>query len=245
MSAPRTPRAPHPAHTTQAQAQAQGHPASATPAAAPSPASLTERRSVARAARALLARTGWRAVTRQAIATEAHLPLATVRALVPDTGQLLLSLVLDSFATVAAALAEIAEHHPEHAEGDLGGQLRDLAHAWLSPLARFPEHFTIVRRLSADLDHLPPGTAAKWQMAGPRQTRTELARALARTARAWHLDIDDADRAADHFLRLACDPVTTASFHGALPLPAAAAERAVAAGVEDFLRLYRPTTATP
>jgi AcrR family transcriptional regulator len=203
---------------------------------------VAQRQAIAAAARALLARDGWRATTTEAIAARAGVRVGTVRAVAPETGQLLLSVLLDSSAIVAAALSRIAERHLRPGRTDAAGlaeELTALAHAWLSPTADHPEHFAIVRRLAAEITELPPGVVEKWQTAGPRQAQGELAGRLAALAEAGLLDIGDPLRAAGRFITLTTSAVVQASFHGALPLDPAVRAELVSEGVADFLRLYR------
>ncbi|MBB5119200.1 hypothetical protein AF335_19525 [Streptomyces eurocidicus] len=212
----------------------------ATPDAPAAVPTAAERQAVARAARALLARQGWQRTTAEAIAASAGVSRDEVRAWAGDTGQLLLSVLLDSSASVAAHLADVAVARPGPGESvDLGTELTDLAHAWLSALDAFPEHFAIVRHLAAEITELPSGVAEKWQTAGPRQAHSDLAHRLRAVADSGLLDIDDADRAAVRFVQLTTLAVVQASFHGALPLAEEHTAVLVAQGVEDFLRLYR------
>ena len=70
--------------------------------------------------------------------------------------------------------------------------------------------------------------------------RRELARHLQQLAEQGLLHIDDADRAAIHFVLLAATEVANRSYHGAIPLPAAEINEIAAAGVRAFLHGYLP-----
>ncbi|MFE5580144.1 TetR/AcrR family transcriptional regulator [Kitasatospora sp. NPDC056531] len=201
-----------------------------------------ERGDVVRAARTVFAREGWTHTTVQAIAEEAGLEPAAVDHYFRDKEQLLLSVLLDSAASVAAALTVIAEDHLVEID-DLEADLTALGRAWLAPLATFPKHFAIVRHISAEVDRLPAGVLEMWQTAGPRQAQRELARRLQRIADAGLLDIADADHAAGRFVQLVAGSVVQRSFHGALPLADFETDALIAAGVADFIRLFGPTSA--
>ncbi|MDR3080889.1 MAG: TetR/AcrR family transcriptional regulator [Streptomyces sp.] len=212
----------------------------ATPQATLAPAQAgpaEERRDIVRAARTVFAREGWTHTTVEAIADEAGLEPATVAHYFKDKEQLLLSVLLDSAASVAAALTVIAEDHLVEVT-DLEQDLKALGRAWLSPMASFPEHFAIVRQISAEVTRLPAGVLEMWQTAGPRQAQRELARRLQRIADEGLLDIDDADHAAGRFVQLVAGSVVQLSFHGALPLADFETDALIAAGVADFIRLF-------
>ncbi|MDX3644655.1 TetR/AcrR family transcriptional regulator [Streptomyces sp. MB09-02B] len=198
-----------------------------------------ERRAVVRAARTVFAREGWTHTTLEAIAVEAGLEQAAVEQSFTDKEQLLLSVLLDSAATVAAALTAVAENHLGRIT-DLQGDLTALGRAWLTPLAAFPEHFAIVRHIGAEATRLPAGVLQMWQTAGPRQAQRELARRLGRIADEGLLDIADTDHAAGRFVQLVAGPIVQRSFHGALPLADSETDALIADGVADFVRLFSP-----
>ncbi|MFF4324665.1 TetR/AcrR family transcriptional regulator C-terminal domain-containing protein [Streptomyces sp. NPDC001568] len=201
--------------------------------------SAEERRGIVRAARTVLAAEGWTRCTREATAQEAGLPTDTVERHFPDQEELLLSVLLDSSASVATALAAVAESHLEEIT-DLEQGLAALGRAWLAPLEAFREHFAIVRHVSAEVTRLPIEAVEKWQATGPRKARQELALRLRRVAARGLLDIADADQAAERFILLVPSGVVQRSFLGALPLAKAESDALIADGVADFIRLYRP-----
>ncbi|MFD3700843.1 TetR/AcrR family transcriptional regulator [Streptomyces sp. NPDC058646] len=210
-----------------------------TTGARPSAGPAEERRAVVTAARTVFAREGWRHTTVGAVADEAGLEPGTVEHFFKDKEQLLLSVLLDSAASVAAALTVIAEEHLGEVT-DLERDLTALGRAWLSPLADFPEHFAVVRHLGAEITRLPGGVVEMWQTSGPRQAQRELARRLERLGDAGLLDIPDSNHAAGRFIQLVAGGVVQGSFHGALPLSDFETEALVATGVADFIRLFSP-----
>ncbi|CAL9620209.1 hypothetical protein SUDANB6_05845 [Streptomyces sp. enrichment culture] len=198
-----------------------------------------ERQDVVRAARSVFAREGWAHTTIAAVAEEADLEPDTVGHYFKDKEQLLLSVLLDSSASVAAALTVVAENHLGEVT-DLEQDLAALGRAWLSPLTDFPEHFAIVRHIGAEVTRLPAGVLEMWQTAGPRQAQRELARRLEAIARQGLLDIPDAGHAAGRFAQLVSGPAVQRSFHGALPLPDYEIDALITGGVRDFVRLFSP-----
>ncbi|MFF1560770.1 TetR/AcrR family transcriptional regulator C-terminal domain-containing protein [Streptomyces sp. NPDC058279] len=198
-----------------------------------------ERRDIIRAARTVLAREGWRHCTAEATACEAAVLPAVVTRHFPDHEQLLLGVLLDSSASVAALLASVAESRLAEIT-DLEQGLIALGRAWLAPLSSFREHFAIVRHISAEITSLPIEAVEKWQAAGPRQARRELADRLRQVAARGLLDIPDAEQAAERFILLVPSTVVQRSFHGALPLARREEDALIADGVADFIRLYAP-----
>ncbi|WP_406476731.1 TetR/AcrR family transcriptional regulator C-terminal domain-containing protein [Streptomyces sp. NBC_01615] len=198
-----------------------------------------DRRALVDAARAVFAREGWIHTTLEAVAAQAGLDTEDVGHYFKDKEQLLLSVLLDSAASLSAALTVIAESHLAEIT-DLERDLVALGRDWLTPLATFPEHFAIVRHLQAEAARLPAGLLEMWQTAGPRQAQRELARRFQRVADQGLLDIADADCAAGRFIQLVAGGVVTRSFYGAVPLAEYETEQLISTGVEDFIRLYRP-----
>ncbi|MDI3390339.1 TetR/AcrR family transcriptional regulator [Streptomyces sp. B-S-A8] len=198
-----------------------------------------ERQAVMRAARTVFARDGWARTGVPAVAEECDLDEATVLHYFKDKEQLLLTVLLEGAATVATRLTIIAEDHLTEITG-LEKDLVALGHAWLTPLADFPEHFAIVRHLGAEIAAWPAGVVEMWQSAGPRQANRELARRLQRLADDGLLSLTDAGHAAERFVQLVAGGVVQRSFHGALPLTDFETDSLIAAGVVDFIRLYAP-----
>lgn len=205
----------------------------------PPAGSAEERRDIVRVARAVFAREGWTHASVADIATEGGFDAATITHYFQDKERLLLTVLLEGAASVAAELTVIAENHLSEIT-DLEKDLTALGHAWLTPLAAFPEHFAIVRHLSAEIATWPAAVVEMWRTAGPRQANRELARRLERVADQGLLAFDDGDHAAERFIQLVAGGVVQRSFHGALPLADYETDALVAAGVADFIRLYQP-----
>lgn len=203
------------------------------------PGSAEERRDVVQAAREVFAREGWQHTTAEDVAERAGVAPETVERYFRDKERLLLSVLLESAAQVAAALTVAAEEHLVEVT-DLERDLAALGRAWLAPLTDFPEHFAVVRHIGAEIGRLPAGLLEMWQSAGPRQAQRALARRFQRLGELGLLDVADADHAAERFIQLVAGCVVERSFHGACPLPDYETDTLVTRGVADFIRLFSP-----
>ncbi|WP_240110561.1 TetR/AcrR family transcriptional regulator C-terminal domain-containing protein [Streptomyces sp. MUM 203J] len=217
------------------------HPVMLTP---PRPGPAEEGRAIERAALKVFAREGCTRTRLDTVAAEAGVSVSTLLEHHRDRDRLLLAVVLNSSASVAAALADIAERQLSGGgRTDLEADLVAFGKAWLRPLADFPEHFALVRQLTAEVERLPADVLEVWRSSGPQRAEQSLARALRKVAELGLLDIEDACGAAERFVLLVAGPVAQRSFHGAVPFTDAETDALVTRGVRDFLRLYRPATA--
>lgn len=200
-----------------------------------------ERRALARSALRVFAREGWQRSDTEAVAAEAGVDASTVRRYYKDKEQLFLGVLLESTASVSAALTAIAERHLTRIT-DLEPDLIAFGLAWQSPIADYPDHFALVRRISAEVSVLPQIVMEIWQNAGPRPARRELARHLQRLSEEGVLAIEDgdADLAAGRFILLTSTGIVQRTFHGTVPLGEREIEQHITDGVRDFLSLYRP-----
>ncbi len=101
-------------------------------------------------------------------------------------------------------------------------------------------HFALVRQINAEVGHVPDAALTAWQETGPRAVARTMSRWMARLAEQGLLRVPDPDRAAAHFVLLSSTEVTSRTFHGALPMAQDEIDRIATAGVEAFLRAYRP-----
>ncbi|WMX46950.1 TetR/AcrR family transcriptional regulator [Streptomyces roseicoloratus] len=125
--------------------------------------------------------------------------------------------------------------HPDALERDLVA----LARAFTDLIAAYPDHFALVRHLSAEADHVPAEVRAAWQDAGPAPVAAALTAAFTALADGGLLDLHgDAPLASGHFLALTSATVLQRSHYGVVPLPGAETERLLRGGVAAFLRAY-------
>ncbi|MFG3345459.1 TetR/AcrR family transcriptional regulator [Streptomyces sp. NPDC048018] len=126
--------------------------------------------------------------------------------------------------------------HPDALERDLVA----LARAFTDLVAEYPDHFALVRHLSAEADHVPEEVRTAWQEAGPGPVGAALAAAFTGLAGHGLLDLHgDPDLASGHFMALTTGAVVQRSHYGVLPLPQAETDRILRGGVAAFVRAYR------
>jgi len=101
-----------------------------------------------------------------------------------------------------------------------------------------PEHFAMIRQISSEMAHFPPGVLAAWRNAGPDRVERETIAQLRALNDDGLLQIDNFKRAVRHFLALTTTEVNAG--RNGRPLSPRAAEEAITAGVEVFARGYAP-----
>lgn len=213
-----------------------------------SPTSAAGRRStgkpeaVAAAARRVFGREGYPRASIGAIAVEAGVSTRTIYNHFRGKEELFATVLLDSADRVADALcARIAAHLDD--VDDLPAALLGLGREWVSPLVEFADHFAMVRQVTAEAAHAPPGVLAAWRDAGPGRVERELADRLARLAADGRLDVPDAGRAAIHYTQLVAGEVNARTHYGAIALDDDEIQRCVDAGVAAFLNGHLPRPA--
>ncbi|KJE22373.1 transcriptional regulator, TetR family [Frankia torreyi] len=135
-----------------------------------------------------------------------------------------LDLLPDDGADLAGALTRVARNVIDCQLNDEGWALQRLMYA---EAARFPDLFDDALRLGGAHVHIA------------------LAGRLARLAHRGHLDIDDADLAAGHFLALVSGDLPTLSALGTRAVTDHDLQAAIAAGVNTFLRAFNATPPDP
>jgi AcrR family transcriptional regulator len=196
-----------------------------------------KREAILHAARKVFARMGFARSTIDAIAAEANVSTRTLYKHFRNKDELFAT-VLEASASAVADDYEASVRAGVNAAETLSERLTVLARAATKQALGHPEHFAMIRQITNETAHFPPGVLAAWRKAGPDRVERETIAQL----RALHddglLQIDDFKRAAKHFLAL-----TTAEANGRLDgrtLSPQAAEKAIAAGVDVFARGYAP-----
>ncbi|TDD47893.1 TetR/AcrR family transcriptional regulator [Saccharopolyspora elongata] len=198
-----------------------------------------KRRAIIDGAREVFGRDGYARASIDTIAKAAEVSTRTIYNHFADKGELFREVILESAAAVRdAQLADLDRHLGKIVDlrSDLIGLGRDFAAA----MPEFEAHFFLVRQINADVGHIPAEVVEEWQAAGPRQVQADLARRLAELSDRGLLEIDDPQRAAVHFVLLVAGEVQSLTFWGARSIDEDEVEAIVAAGVEVFLRAYRP-----
>ncbi|MGF7235328.1 MAG: TetR/AcrR family transcriptional regulator [Frankia sp.] len=198
-----------------------------------------KRQAITRGARTVFGRDGYAGASVDAIAAEAEVSTRTIYNHFHDKEELFSCVIQESAVQVRDALVEATRRHLDPVT-DLEANLIALASDWVASMARFPDHFALVRLITAEANRFPADVLDAWQELGPRAARAALADHLARLAGQGLLDTDDANRAANHFHLLAFAEVTERSHQGAVALDEAVVAEIVTAGVRAFLRGYLP-----
>jgi AcrR family transcriptional regulator len=194
---------------------------------------------ITRASRAIFGRDGYTRASIEAIAAEAGVSTRTIYNHFDDKEHLFLSVIVESATEVADAQIALIHRYLDKIT-DLEADLIAFGSVWVVS-AQFVEHFALVRQINAEVGHIPEETLDRWQEAGPRRVRRELARRMEQLGDKGLLHIDDPDRAASHFTLLAATEANNRSYFGAVPLDDSEIERIATAGVRAFLHGYLPS----
>ncbi len=84
-------------------------------------------------------------------------------------------------------------------------------------MTAYTEHFALVRQINAEVGHIPQAALDAWQETDPCACAATSPDTCSSWADQGLLHIDDADRAAIHFVLLAATEVANRSYHGAIP----------------------------
>jgi AcrR family transcriptional regulator len=207
-------------------------------ATSPSPALRPEKReAILRAARKVFAAMGFTRATIDAIASEANVSTRTLYKHFPNKDELFAT-VLEASAMAVADDYEASVRAGIAAGGTAYDRLLVLARAATKQSLGHPEHFAMIRQISNETAHFPPGVLAAWRKAGPDRVQRETIAQLRALQAEGLLEIHDFKRAARHFLALTT--AETTSGLGRKPLSKPAVDAAIAAGVEVFARGYAP-----
>jgi AcrR family transcriptional regulator len=222
-----------------------------------------KRRAILDGALAEFGRDGYSRAGMDAIAAAAAVSTRTIYAHFGNKADLFEAVIQESATRVADAQIAIIERHLGKIvdlEADLESFGRDLAR----PMTDYRDHFSLVRHVNADLDHIPPAAIEAWQQAGPRRVIGALADRLrsiadrglltlgtpdegakdggAEDGGAQHEGVsgepDAAELAATHLMLLVQGAVPF--HHGAGANREPDLDRIVRAGVRVFLRGYAP-----
>lgn len=185
-----------------------------------------------RAARVVFGRDGYARASIDAIAREAGVSTRTIYNHFAGKEELF-STVLEASAT------QVADAFIARVQALPLSDLEGLGEALVSQALEFPEHFAMVRQITAEGGHFPAAVLDRWRQAGPLRVESEVADRLAALAAEGALRaVADPRRAAVHFIALTASPITISTHFGARPLAAATRTEIIASGVEAFLNGY-------
>ncbi len=196
-----------------------------------------KRRAILAGALAVFARDGYTRASIDAISAEAGVSTRTIYNHFEDKAQLFRTVIQESATRVAEAQIAIIDRYLRKVT-DLEADLIELARALATPMTDYADHFALVRQIDADAGHLPRAALDAWQEAGPRRVLRELARRMRQLAEQEQLRIDDADRAAVHFMLLVQGAIPF--HHGIGATRESEIDEIVTAGVRAFLHGYLP-----
>lgn len=194
---------------------------------------------IIRAALTVFARDGYTRASIDTIAREADVSTRTLYNHFGDKAALFATVIETSTAAVAEAQIALIDRHLLKVE-DIEADLVTFGRELVAPMPDFAEHFSLVRHILADGQHLPDKLIATWRDSGPLRVRAVLSKRLAELGEAGRLRIEDPDRAASHFMALASSAAGDRAQLSRQPLQLTDIQDEAAAGVRAFLRAYAP-----
>lgn len=200
---------------------------------------MEKREAVVRGALTVFARDGYTRGSIGEIAKEAGVSTRTIYNHFADKDEVFRTVITESTTRVRTAHLAIIDRYLGRVT-DIEADLRAFTRRFATSSRDFPEHFALMRQIQAEVGHLPPEVLEAWQDAGPRRVNQALADRLAELAEQGLLELKDPRRAAMHLVSLTASEITAKTFQGALPMPDEDVDTIVDAGLEVFLRAYRP-----
>jgi AcrR family transcriptional regulator len=197
-----------------------------------------KREAILRAASRVFGREGYTRATVDAIAAEAGVSKKTIYNHFADKAELFREAAMDGVEQVSALITVLIDRHLSKIL-DLQTDLTDFAVDRVKAIFDAPdEHTAFARTIRAEVTHLPRDVLDAWLDAGPLRSQREIAAKLRAMADRGLLDLDDADKAADHYTLLSFTPISDRTFFGALPISDEEIRSLASEGVRMFLRLY-------
>ena len=205
----------------------------------PAPAGLRpeKRAAIADAARATFGRLGYARTSIDTIAQAAGVSTRTIYKHFASKEELFASVLESSAAEVADSFIARAREGIDGAQ-TVEERLLALGRAIASQHLAHPEHFAMVRQISHETAHFPPGVLIKWREAGPDRVEREVRDQLNALRAEGGLAFDDDARASTHFFALTLAELNQRRLDGPAKLSADEADASVVAGVRVFLRGY-------
>ncbi|NGO72877.1 TetR family transcriptional regulator [Streptomyces boncukensis] len=196
--------------------------------------SARKRAAILAGALRVFARDGYTCASVSAVAAASGVSTRTVYNHFGDKARLFQRVLQESARKVAEEqVAIIGRHLGELTEAE--GGLIAFGRAWAGSATAHPDHFAVVRQISAEACRVPHAALSAWREAGPVRVRREVARRLSGPAGRGLPPLGDPERAALHLLLLVTEPQGSAG-----ALTAEEREELVVAGVRTFLHGYAP-----
>lgn len=167
-----------------------------------------KRQAILTGAGAVFARDGYTRSGIDAIAKEAGVSTRTIYNHFTDKATLFQAVIQESAARVAARHTAVIDLHLRKVT-DLEADLVEFALAMVDIKAEDADHFTLVRQIQAETEHIPRPAIEAWLENGPNRVCKALA---ARLVALPGLRLDDPELAAQHLMALiAQDPIRSAA----------------------------------
>ncbi|HWN31119.1 MAG TPA: TetR/AcrR family transcriptional regulator [Pseudonocardia sp.] len=200
-----------------------------------------KRDAIMTAARVVFGREGYMRTSIDAIAGEAGVSTRTIYNHFESKEQLF-GVVLEVSATqVAQTFLETLQRDlpPGPPTPDrLAADLVVIGRALVRQSLDHPEHFAMIRQISAEAAHFPAATLLAWREAGPLRVRREVADRLRAFADRGLLQVTDPFRAAAHLVALTSAELTLQYTPWGDPLDEPRLDESIAAAVRAFLSGY-------
>jgi AcrR family transcriptional regulator len=196
-----------------------------------------KRRAIMAAALSVFSRDGYSRASVDTIARQADVSTRTLYNHFQDKANLFAATIEESATQVAAAQIDLMDRHLRKI-ADLEADLIDFGRAWATPSPEHAAHFALVRQIQADAEHLPEKSLRAWREAGPLRVRRELAGWMRRLVEQGFLRVDNAERAANHFVALVTSATADRTRLATDPAEQAEIDKEAAAGIRVFLRAY-------
>jgi AcrR family transcriptional regulator len=203
----------------------------ASPRQAPTRLRRAKREAIEHAGLRVFGRLGYARASIDLIAEEARVSTRTIYNHFENKLGLFSAVLVASATRVADAFLEQVDAGSSGADPET--DLIFLAQAIVAHRVRFPEHFALVRRMSAETDQFPSEIIDAWLRAGPRRVRAVIITHLQQLRDAGYLTIDDPQAAARHFLALVNSERLTNPQGGSPP-----SDTEITANVHVFLHGY-------
>ncbi|BCL27518.1 TetR/AcrR family transcriptional regulator [Streptomyces aurantiacus] len=199
---------------------------------------VEKRQAIVRGARRVFGRDGYTRAGIDSIAKEAGVSSRTIYNHFPEgKAQLFRVVVVEGSEEVVRAHIDAIDRRL-YKVTDLEADLVDFAHAWMSPMDKYRDHFAVVRQLRAEVGHIPQEFLDAWRAAGPDRALKEVAARFRELAEEGLLDASDPARAATHFMQLTGAEISDRTYQGAVPIADEERDELIASGVRAFLRGY-------
>ncbi|MFG1923467.1 TetR/AcrR family transcriptional regulator [Cryptosporangium sp. NPDC048952] len=200
-----------------------------------------KRDAITRAARIVFGRDGYARAGVDAIATEAGVSSRTLYKHFVSKDVLFASVLEASATQVADRFEALLRDVPgARTADDVPRELIAVGHALVRQAIDNPEHFAMVRQITAESTHFPEPVITAWQEAGPRRVEREVARRLVALGERGLLTVRNVDRTMLHFMALTTIEANPRAMKPVGHLGPERTAEAVAAGVQAFLTGYQP-----